>query len=52
MGTGRQEPSPDSGDPDLDIDRAMLMKAKLLKFDKSAPSSKHTVMIHKPQSRK
>ena len=28
------------------------MKAKLLKFDKSAPTSKHPVVIHKPQSRK
>ena len=52
MGTGRQEPSSDSGNPDLDLDRAMVMKAKLLKFDKSDPSNKHLVVIHKPQSRK
>ena len=52
VGTGQQEPSSDTGDPDLDIDRAMLMKAKPLKFDKSAPSSKHPLVIPKPQSRK
>ena len=52
MGRGREPPSSDSGDPDLDIDRAMQMKAKPLRFDKSAPSSKYPVVIHKPQSRK
>ena len=46
--TGREQPSLDSGDPDLDIDRAMQMKAKPLMFDKSAPSSKHPVLIYKP----
>ena len=52
VGTGRHEPSSDSGDPDLDIDRAMLMKAKPLKFDKTALSSKHLGVIPKPQARK
>ena len=37
---GRGQPELDSGNPDLDIDSAMLMKAKPLKFQKSAPSSK------------
>ena len=44
--------SSDSGDPDLDIDKAMQMTAKLLRFKKSAPSSKHPVEIHKPQSQR
>ena len=50
VGTGRHEPSSDNGNPDLDIDRAMLMNAKPLKFDKTAPSSKHLGV--KPQARK
>ena len=50
VGTGRDQPYSDSGDPDLDIDRAMQMMAKLLRFEKSAPSSKHLVAIHKPLS--
>ena len=52
MGMGCHKPSSDSADPDLVIDRAMLMKAKPLKFDKTAPSSKYLVVIHKLQSRK
>ena len=35
----RQEPSTDSGDPELDIERAMTMKAKSLQFQMTAPSS-------------
>ena len=42
VGMGQQEQSSDSGDPDLDIDRAMVMEAKPLKFDKSA----HPASIH------
>ena len=52
MVAGRTQPSSDSGNPDIDIERAMHMKAQPLRFDKSAPSSKHPVVIHKPQSRK
>ena len=52
VGTGRHEPSSDSGNTDLDINRAMMMKAKPLKFDKTAPSSKHLAVIPKPQARK
>ena len=52
VGTGRDLLSSDSGDPDLDINRAMQMTAKLLRFVKSAPSSKHPVVIHKPQSQR
>ena len=37
---GRQEPSSDSGDPALDTDRAMQMKAQPLKFQMTAPSSR------------
>ena len=52
VGKGRHEPSSDSGDPDLDINRAMEMKAKQLKFEKTAPSSKHLGVIPKPKARK
>ena len=52
VGTGQEQLSSDSGDPDLDIDRAMQLTAKPLRFNKSAPSSKHPVVIHKLQSRK
>ena len=40
VGMGRGQPSSDSGDPELDIDSAIMMKVKLLKFQKTAPSSK------------
>ena len=32
VGMGREQPSSDSGNPDLDIDRAMQMKAQPLRF--------------------
>ena len=51
VGTGHHEPSSDSDDPDLDIDRAMEMKAQPLKVDKTAPSSKHLWVIPKPKAR-
>ena len=51
MGTGgRDQPSSDSGDPKFDIDRAMQMMAKPLRFQKTAPSSKHPEAILKPLS--
>ena len=50
VGMGHHEPSSDSGDTDLDIDRAMEMKAK--PFEKTAPSSKHLVVIPKPKAQK
>ena len=37
---GHQELSSDSGEPDLDIERAMQMKAQPLKFQMTAPSSR------------
>ena len=40
MGMGHQEPSSDSGDPELDIDRAMTMKAHALRLLVTAPSSR------------
>ena len=40
VGSGHQEPFSDSGDPELDIDRAMTMKAKPLHFQMTAPSSR------------
>ena len=52
VGTGHHEPSSDSGDPDFDINRAMVMNAKQLRFNKTAPSSKHLEVIPKPQARK
>ena len=51
MGMSHHEPSSDSGNPDLNIDRAILMMAKLLKFDKTATSSKHLGVIPKPHAR-
>ena len=37
VGRGHQEPSSDSWDSELDIDRAMMMKAKPLQFQLTAP---------------
>ena len=51
VGTGHHEPSSDRGDPDLDIDRAMTMKAQPLKFQTTAPSSRH-LGLTKPRSKK
>ena len=51
MGTGCYEPSSDSGHPELDIDRAMEMKAQPLKFQKSAQSSRH-IGLPKPKAKK
>ena len=50
IGTGQDKLSSDSVNPDLNIDRAMQMTDKLLRLNKSAPSSKHLAVIHKPQS--
>ena len=41
MGTGCHEPSSDTVDLELDIDRAMMMQTHLQKFQVTAPSSKH-----------
>ena len=51
MGRGCQEPSSDSGDPELDIDRAMTMKAKPLQFQMTAPSSRQ-IGLPKPRAMK
>ena len=51
IGTGHQEPSSDSGDPELDIDRAMMMKAKPHEFQTTAPSSRQIGFI-KPKPKK
>ena len=48
---GRQEPSSGSGDPELDIERAMTMKAKPLQFQTTAPSSRH-LGLTKPKAKK
>ena len=52
VGTGRSQLSSDSCNPDLDIDTAMQMTAQPLRFEKSAPSSKHSAVIYKPQSQR
>ena len=39
VGTGCQEPSSDSRDPELDIDRAMMMKAHTVNYQVTAPST-------------
>ena len=52
VGIGRNHLSSDSGNQDLDMDMDMQMTAQLLRFEKSAPSSKHPAVIHKPQSRR
>ena len=49
MGTGHHKPSSDSVDPELDIDRAMTMKAHPQKFQATAPSSRH-VGLTKPKA--
>ena len=51
MGRGCQEPSSDSGDPELDINRAMTMKAKPMQFQKTAPSSRQ-IGLTKPRATK
>ena len=51
LGMGRGQPS-DSGDLELDIDSAMLMKAKPLKFHKPALASKEQEVIRKPASQR
>ena len=51
MGTGSQEPSSDSGDPDLDIDRSMTIKPKHLHFQKTAASSRQ-IGLTKPKAMK
>ena len=50
---GQGQPDSDIGDPKLDIDSAMLMKAKPLKFQKTTTqSSKEQEAIKKPVSRR
>ena len=51
VGRGHQEPSSDSGDPELDIDKAMTMKAKPLQFQMTAPPSQQ-IGIPKPRAMK
>ena len=51
VGIGHHEPSSDSGDPELDIDRAMQMKALPLKFQVTATSSRH-LGLTKPKAKK
>ena len=51
VGTGHHEPSSDSRDQELDIDRAMQMKALPLKFQVTAPSSRH-LGLTKPKAKK
>ena len=46
-----QEPSSDSGDPELDIARAITMKAKPLQFQTIAPSSRQ-IELTKPKPKK
>ena len=50
VGTGRGQPSSDSGVPEVDIDSAMQMTAKQLKFNKPALASKEQEAIRKPVS--
>ena len=53
MGTGRGQPSSDSGYPKLDIDSTMQMINKLLKFNKPAlPSKEQEEAIRKPVSQR
>ena len=51
MGTDHHEPSSDSVDPELDIDRAMMMKAHPEKFQATAPSNRH-LGLTKPKAKK
>ena len=51
VGMGHHEPSSDSGDPELDINRAIQMKAQPLKFQTTAPSSRH-LGLTKPKAKK
>ena len=51
VGMGHQEPFSDSGDLELDINRAMMMKAHLLKFQVTAPSSRQ-IGLTKPKPKK
>ena len=52
VGTGIGQSSSDSGDPQLDIDSAMQMTAKLLKFNKPALASKEQEAIRKAVSQR
>ena len=51
MGTSHHELSSDSGDSELDFDRATQMKAQPLKFQVTAPPSRHFGLT-KPKAKK
>ena len=48
---GHHKPSSDSGDPELDINKAMKMKAQPLKFKKTAPSTTNLGLPKPPNQR-
>ena len=52
VGMGRGQPSSDHGDLELDIDSAMQMTAKSLKFNKPVLASKEQEAIMKPVSQR